>query len=485
MAGIVNALRGKLVTQRAKRSDRLPSPISRDRLDQAPPIICRSVFEETCVLANGEIVCSCGDPAGLRVYGNVFTDRIKDVYNGNRYREIRRWQLASKPDSWCPVINNRCGGRVFRATNKDDETDRTIKLLQLEPISSCNLHCLSCPIENFEIDSNYRSNRIAMLPLKVMKSIVDQLPDLEKILFYNFGEPFLHPDVVPFLQYVRRLRPDVIIQTNTNGIPLNSEIIDVIAQQVLLDRIVFSIDGATEESYSHYRVGGKFEKALNNMKKMAEAVRDSKNEKIIEIQWNYILFEWNDSAEELTKAKHIAKEIGVLIHWVLTHTEGASKRFLPGSVATELFMDENQNYGALTCELKMSDFDKNNGKALGRYQIVLESDSIRLVGKSGEKLDFNVALTNPCKSELESNVNHPFRLGFRLRSITGKNIRELTGVLLPTTKIAADCRVNVHVDLGLPIEPGNYQLLIDLVEEGITWFSDRGSQPLILDLEVN
>ena len=77
MAGIVNALRGKLVTQRAKRSGGLPPPITRNRLDQAPPIICRSVFEEMCVLANGEIVCSCGDPAGLRVYGNVFTDKIK------------------------------------------------------------------------------------------------------------------------------------------------------------------------------------------------------------------------------------------------------------------------------------------------------------------------------------------------------------------------------------------------------------------------
>jgi len=77
MAGIVNALRGKLVTQRAKRSGGFLSPIPRDRLDQAPSIICRSVFEEMCVLANGEIVCSCGDPAGLRVYGNVFTDRVK------------------------------------------------------------------------------------------------------------------------------------------------------------------------------------------------------------------------------------------------------------------------------------------------------------------------------------------------------------------------------------------------------------------------
>jgi hypothetical protein len=147
MAGIVDSLRGKLVAKRNKRSDILPLPLPRDHLDHNPPIICRIVFDEMCVLANGEIVCSCGDPAGLQVYGNVFRDKIEDVYNGNRYREIRRWQLASTPDSWCPVINNRCGGRVSRATDKDSETGRTIKVLQLEPISSCNLHCLSCPCQ--------------------------------------------------------------------------------------------------------------------------------------------------------------------------------------------------------------------------------------------------------------------------------------------------------------------------------------------------
>jgi hypothetical protein len=324
-----------------------------------------------------------------------------------------------------------------------------------------------------------------MLPLNVMKSIVDQLPDLEKILFYNFGEPFLHPDAIPFLRYVRRSRPEVIIHTNTNGIPLNSEKINTIAQEALLDRIVFSIDGATEESYTHYRVGGEFERALDNMKQMAEAVRREGNEKTIEIEWNYILFEWNDSDEELTKAAYISKEIGVPIHWVLTHTEGASKRFLPGLVATKLFMDENQNYNALTCVLRLLDFDKNNGKALGRYQIVLETDSPKLVGKSGGKLAFNIAITNPGKSELASKLNHPFRLGLRLRSRTGKNIRELHGVFLNNTKIAAGERLNVPVDLILPVESGNYQLLIDLVEQGITWFSDQGSQPLVLDLEVN
>lgn len=90
------------------------------------------VFDELCVLANGHVVCSYGDPAGLRVYGNVHRERIADIYDGPRYREIRRWQLESRSDAWCPVIGTACGGRVAR-------------VLQLEPVSACNLRWPACP----------------------------------------------------------------------------------------------------------------------------------------------------------------------------------------------------------------------------------------------------------------------------------------------------------------------------------------------------
>ena len=82
-----------------------------------PAMVCRMIFDELCVLANGDIVCSCGDPSGIRVYGNVHRDRIAHLYDGSRYREIRRWQLRARPDSFCPVIGTFCGGRVSRATS--------------------------------------------------------------------------------------------------------------------------------------------------------------------------------------------------------------------------------------------------------------------------------------------------------------------------------------------------------------------------------
>jgi hypothetical protein len=73
-----------------------------------PPMICRSIFDEICVLVNGDIVCSCADPSGFRVYGYVYRNRLADIYNGPAYQEMRRWQPRAKPDSWCSFVNTSC-----------------------------------------------------------------------------------------------------------------------------------------------------------------------------------------------------------------------------------------------------------------------------------------------------------------------------------------------------------------------------------------
>ena len=100
--------------------------------------------------------------------------------------------------------------------------------------------------------------RANILPLEVMLSIVEQLPDLESILFYDYGEPFLHKDAIRFLQTVRRQRPDIRLHTSTNGLALNPKKIEALAAEPLIDLIIFSIDGAWQESYSRYRVNGNF-----------------------------------------------------------------------------------------------------------------------------------------------------------------------------------------------------------------------------------
>jgi hypothetical protein len=92
-----------------------------------------------------------------------------------------------------------------------------------------------------------------------------------------------------------------------------------------LDLLRLSVDGAYEESYVKYRVGGRLEAPLALMR----AIRDGRREIVsrLRVEWKYILFEWNDSDEEIREAARLAEELEVDLRFCLTHTPGRSARF--------------------------------------------------------------------------------------------------------------------------------------------------------------
>jgi hypothetical protein len=332
----------------------LPPPLLGERGDASPAIICSQVFDSISIHANGDIVCWCVDVNGQRVYGNVFKDRIADVWDGPAYRETRNWLLRSPPDSWCPAIDRHCPLRVVPTRAVYDNSALRIKILKLEPVTYCNLQCPVCPVEaGFKQVPELRETRgQKQLPLNVMLDVVDQLPDLELIEYFDYGEPFIHRDTVTFLREVRRTRPGCRIVTNTNGTVMTPEQIRAIAKESLLDRVVFSIDGATAESYRRYRVGGSFSKAFGKMKALADACRaEGTHCKYVpgrrggvQITWQYILFEWNDGDDELGLARELAQKIDVPIEWIITSGYGASKRFLHGSTEAMRLMDPPDSF---------------------------------------------------------------------------------------------------------------------------------------------
>jgi pyruvate-formate lyase-activating enzyme len=458
-----------------------------------PPMICRMIFDELCVLANGDIVCSCHDSAGRQVYGNVYRDRIADVYNGPIYQDLRRWQLTAKPDAWCPVLQAECSGRVSRATSRDGLTGRVVSKLQLEPTSYCNLKCPACPVTHFHRDPAFRDDRANILPLEVMLSVVEQLPDLESILFYDYGEPFLHKDAIPFLQTVRRQRPDILLHTSTNGLALNQKKIEALAAEPLIDLIIFSIDGAWQESYGRYRVNGNLQRALDNMEALVRACERAGTVDRVQIIWQYILFEWNDSDEEVAEARRRAADIGVPLKWVFTHTEGASKRYTAGSeaaawlyageVAGRVYGGEDP-YNALNAEMRMEQLQLDGGIAAGRYMARLRLDRHALTGSAGSQIACLLTVENLSPSEWPGEGSHRYKIGVRLRSHTGRVLRELEGMPVPPAVLPPGGKETVLLEVLLPDTPGLYELFVDVVEEGVCWFSDRGSQPLVCEVQV-
>ncbi len=448
------------------------------------PFICRMIFEELCVLATGEIVCSCGDPAGLAVYGSVHRDAVEEVFRGRRYRRMRRWQLSAAPGSFCPVLRSRCGGRVSRATALDTEEGRAIRVLQLEPTSRCNLRCPGCPVSNFGVDRAYRRDRTAMLPLGTMLRVVDQLPDLEKILFYNFGEPFLHPDAIPFLREVRRRRPGVTIHTSTNGLAFPPGAIAVIAGEALADRVVFSIDGASEATYRHYRRGGSFERARRAAADLAAECERAGTRGDVDVVWQYILFAWNDADEEIALARVLAAEAGARLSFVVTHTAGASRRYVDGSPETARLLAGGDPYEALTCDSRMKHLWNHGGVAGERWRAGLTASATSLSGPAGAVVPLAIGIRNDGRLPWGEG-GPPVRLGLRLKASSGRSLRELPGVAVAPPSLPPGASLTLEARVPLPAEPGRYELFVDAVEEGVCWFSDRGSTPLALRLDVS
>jgi MoaA/NifB/PqqE/SkfB family radical SAM enzyme len=104
--------------------------------------------------------------------------------------------------------------------------------------------------------------------------------------------------------------PQVWIFSTTNGIPLDTEEKRRALIESGLDSLIFSIDGTNPSSYSRYRKGGDFDKAIENLRATARLKRELGQQKPI-LAWRYLLFRWNDSNEEVEEAMRMAKEIGV------------------------------------------------------------------------------------------------------------------------------------------------------------------------------
>ena len=477
-------------------------------------MVCRPVFEELTVLANGDIVCSSSDVDGQRVYGNVHVDRIADVWAGPLYREIRDWQLRTAPGTFCPAIDEDCPRRVVRATPFDRPDGMSVRLLKLEPTTHCNLACPQCPVvKNFPAKPHldeYRARKT--LSVETMLDVVDQLPDLERILYFNYGEPFLHRGTVPFLRELKRRRPDVWVGTNTHGLALTPDVVEALAGEVLIDKFVVSIDGAFPESYAGYRVGGDLDRVLRNLRALVEARKRAGTEERFEIVWQYIFFEWNDSDEELARAKEIAEDIGVPIQWVMTCTDGGSERLRHRSAEFDRLTGGGDSYAAMHRPLQLRTILANGGVAEGRYLAEIAAERIEaeppaprrsdgfetpdvpsVAAPPGATVSLSLRVRNLAERYWISSTKEAcFRMGVLLQSASGRPLSELPILhdadgrypYLPDEARPPGGDARFVIRFAAPEAPGPYRLLVDIVEQGVCGLHDRGSHPLVLTLDV-
>ena len=132
-------------------------------------------------------------------------------------------------------------------------------------------------------------------------------------------------------EYIKSRFPHIYLYTSTNGLALTPDRARRLVHSGI-DEVTFSIDGASQATYERYRQRGNFEKAVANLRAMAEEKARAGRD-VPFLNWRYILFTWNDGDEEMQRARTIAVDVGVdRLCWELTdHPEEAySRRFVPG-----------------------------------------------------------------------------------------------------------------------------------------------------------
>ncbi len=192
-----------------------------------------------------------------------------------------------------------------------------VDCLQIEPSFLCNLDCPSCAgSESFRRSINYSPFKRKEtksppynMPKEMFKKIIDDLHNSQITIGWidleGRGEPLMNKDIFEMIRYAKgKYDCPIVVVTHAN-FKFNEEIVES-----GLDKIIASVDGARQSSYERYRKGGDLQKALNFMRHIV-SYKKLKRMNTPQVVWKYILFEWNDSDEEIIEAQRYADEIEV------------------------------------------------------------------------------------------------------------------------------------------------------------------------------
>lgn len=129
-------------------------------------------------------------------------------------------------------------------------------LHSIESTNQCNLKCIMCPRKDMTRKSEF-------MDFSLFKKIIDECSEyVDFVYLHHFGEPLLHPHLIDMINYCGE--NNIKTGISTNGTLLSEDVSHKILDSTL-DRIIFSLDGATQKTYEKIRRNAHFESTVSNI----------------------------------------------------------------------------------------------------------------------------------------------------------------------------------------------------------------------------
>ncbi|MFZ4808789.1 MAG: radical SAM/SPASM domain-containing protein [Hyphomicrobiaceae bacterium] len=193
-----------------------------------------------------------------------------------------------------PRRYHETGDRAFTPVN-----DRMPVCLYLETTNRCNLLCTTCPRTYEELEPP------ADMSWELFTRIVDQVPDISRVVLHGVGEPLLVKELPRMIGYVKDRGAYVLF--NTNGTVLNAKNGRAIAEAGL-DELRVSLDAADAATFKLIRGKDYHHRIVRNV---SAFIRQQEREGLDKPRVSLWLTGLKETLRELPRFVEIAADIGV------------------------------------------------------------------------------------------------------------------------------------------------------------------------------
>jgi len=173
--------------------------------------------------------------------------------------------------------------------------------ISIEPTNQCNLQCPECPTGQHGL-----TRLSGSIDTERFKSYLDQVgKKLLYLVLYFQGEPYLNKQLFDLIAYAKS--KNIFVWTSTNGHFLSEKNI----RQTIhsrLDKLVISLDGVDQQTYSQYRIGGDYEKVVQGIKEFVRIKKEmGVTHPTLEIQFLVL----KPNQHQIKEIKELGRSLGV------------------------------------------------------------------------------------------------------------------------------------------------------------------------------
>jgi MoaA/NifB/PqqE/SkfB family radical SAM enzyme len=312
---------------------------------------CRIPWETLGIEKNGNAYI-CASPSWIPMYvGNILESNsiYDDILNSRTSLKIRQEILAGRY-YYC---NTRiCSFFDFKDTSKYQKqpvTELDVKELEFEdspglhvqkiPTNlifdfdyTCNFKCPSCrtEIHNWNADHILRPINDQLVE-KIKHLIIDEIQDQPISIRWCGGEPFMSEVYMELLRYIiasGKKNIQNVIQTNGSLLVAKKDLVQDLLPYISNLRISF--DAGCAETYALTRVGGDWNRLIENIKFVVALIKEQQFKTIVSA--DYVV--QKNNYKDLPQFVEVCKELGIQVN--ITH-----KMWNWGTWDTETFNEMN------------------------------------------------------------------------------------------------------------------------------------------------